>query len=70
MPGVALTKRSLDAIEPERLFRTRGGKGRKPSIDVARVQELKAQWMGATEIAKALKIHRASVYRLLEEAGA
>jgi hypothetical protein len=29
------------------------------------VQELKAQGLGATEIAKALKIGRASVYRVL-----
>jgi DNA invertase Pin-like site-specific DNA recombinase len=47
-----------------------GYKGRKASIDAAQVSELKAQGMGATEIAKALKIHRASVYRLLDEAGA
>jgi DNA invertase Pin-like site-specific DNA recombinase len=45
-------------------------RGRTASIDVARVRELKAQGMGATKIAKALKIHRASVYRLLEEADA
>lgn len=40
--------------------------GRPASIDAARVFELKAQGMGATEIAKALKIGRASVYRVLE----
>jgi DNA invertase Pin-like site-specific DNA recombinase len=38
-------------------------KGRKPSIDVARVREMKAQGLGASEIAKALGIGRASVYR-------
>jgi DNA invertase Pin-like site-specific DNA recombinase len=43
-------------------------KGRPASIDVATVREMKAQGMGATAIAKALSIHRASVYRLLEEA--
>jgi DNA invertase Pin-like site-specific DNA recombinase len=41
-------------------------KGRPPSIDAARVRELKVQGMGPTEIAKALKIGRASVYRVLE----
>jgi DNA invertase Pin-like site-specific DNA recombinase len=42
-------------------------KGRPASIDAARVRELKQQGMGATEIAKALKIGRASVYRVLLE---
>jgi DNA invertase Pin-like site-specific DNA recombinase len=42
-------------------------KGRPASIDVAKVRSMKAQGMGATAIAKALRIHRASVYRLLEE---
>jgi DNA invertase Pin-like site-specific DNA recombinase len=45
-------------------------KGRPASIDVAKVREMKARGMGATAIAKALTIHRASVYRLLEEGGA
>ena len=40
-------------------------KGRPPSIDLARVREMKAQGLGATEIAKALSIGRASVYRAL-----
>jgi DNA invertase Pin-like site-specific DNA recombinase len=42
-------------------------KGRPASIDAARVHELKAQGLGPTEIAKALKIGRASVYRVLEQ---
>jgi DNA invertase Pin-like site-specific DNA recombinase len=42
-------------------------KGRPASIDAARVRELKARGLGPTEIAKALKIGRASVYRVLEE---
>jgi DNA invertase Pin-like site-specific DNA recombinase len=42
-------------------------KGRPASIDAARVQELKASGMGPTDIAKALKIGRASVYRVLVE---
>jgi DNA invertase Pin-like site-specific DNA recombinase len=41
-------------------------KGRPASIDAASVRELKAQGMGATEIARVLKIGRASVYRVLE----
>jgi len=41
-------------------------KCRKPSIDPARVRELKAQGLGATKIAKELGIGRASVYRVLE----
>lgn len=41
-------------------------RGRKPSIDRKAVQELKAQGVGASEIARRLKIGRASVYRLLE----
>lgn len=41
-------------------------RGRKPSVDEARVRELKGGGMGATEIAKKLGIARASVYRALE----
>ena len=40
-------------------------KGRPPSIDGAKVVELKKKGLGASEIAKALKIGRASVYRAL-----
>jgi DNA invertase Pin-like site-specific DNA recombinase len=40
--------------------------GRKASIDTAKVKALRAQGMGASAIAKALKIGRASVYRVLE----
>ena len=40
-------------------------KGRPPSIDASRVRELKEKGFGASEIAKALKIGRASVYRAL-----
>src|SRR6202045_2644758 len=38
-------------------------KGRPASIDVTKEREMKAEGMGASEIAKALKIGRASVYR-------
>src|SRR5215467_15638857 len=41
---------------------------RKPSIDLAQVEKLKAEGLGATEIAKRLNIGRASVYRLIEGA--
>ena len=44
-------------------------KGRPASIDVTKVRQLKAKGMGASEIAKALKIGRASVYRVLGELG-
>jgi DNA invertase Pin-like site-specific DNA recombinase len=40
-------------------------KGRPASIDGARVRKLKAGGMGATQIAKGLKIGRASIYRVL-----
>jgi DNA invertase Pin-like site-specific DNA recombinase len=40
-------------------------KGRPPSIETSRVRKLKAQGMRPVDIAKALKIGRASVYRLL-----
>ena len=40
-------------------------KGRKPSVDVEKVKELKASGMGASAIAKAMGIGRASVYRAL-----
>jgi DNA invertase Pin-like site-specific DNA recombinase len=42
-------------------------KGRPASIDVTKVRKMKAQGMGASEIAKALRIGRASVYRALGE---
>lgn len=41
-------------------------KGRKASIDVDRIKAMAAEGVGATAIAKALGIGRASVYRLLE----
>src|SRR5438270_5093413 len=40
-------------------------KGRRPSIDLDKVKELNDNGLGATEIAKRLKIGRASVYRVL-----
>jgi DNA invertase Pin-like site-specific DNA recombinase len=43
-------------------------KGRPASIEASRVRELKEQGMRPTDIAKALKIGRASVYRVLGQA--
>jgi DNA invertase Pin-like site-specific DNA recombinase len=40
-------------------------KGRKPSMDVERVRELRDSGMGGSAIAKELGIGRASVYRAL-----
>jgi DNA invertase Pin-like site-specific DNA recombinase len=40
-------------------------KGRKPSIDGAKIKQMAADGMGPSMIAKALKIGRASVYRAL-----
>src|SRR4051794_35227460 len=40
-------------------------RGRKPSIDPKAIEALKAEGLGATEIAKRLGIGRASVYRVL-----
>lgn len=42
-------------------------KGRKASIDPAKVRQMKADGMGPSAIAKALRIGRASVYRALSE---
>ena len=41
-------------------------KGRKPSVDVEKVKELRDIGLGASKIAKELGIGRASVYRALE----
>ena len=43
-------------------------KGRLPTIDPGAVRRLAGQGIGGTEIARQLKISRASVYRLLEAA--
>lgn len=43
-------------------------KGRRPSIHAVKVQDMKKNGLGASEIAKALKIGRASVYRALTSA--
>jgi DNA invertase Pin-like site-specific DNA recombinase len=58
-------ERQMEGIARAKANGVYAGKGRPASIDVARVRELKAQGLGATEIAKALNIGRASVYRVL-----
>jgi len=40
-------------------------KGRKPSVDVEKVKELRDSGMGASAIAKEMGTGRASVYRVL-----
>lgn len=42
-------------------------KGRKPSVPVERVREMKAEGIGASQIAKDLGIARSSVYEALKE---
>jgi DNA invertase Pin-like site-specific DNA recombinase len=44
-------------------------KGRKPSIDTGKVRELHGEGVGPAEIARRLRIGRASVYRVLGTAG-
>ncbi len=44
-------------------------KGRKPSIDREKLAALRGQGLNPTQIAKAMKIDRTSVYRLLAEDG-
>jgi DNA invertase Pin-like site-specific DNA recombinase len=43
-------------------------KGRRPTIDPTEILKLKNEGLGASKIAKRLKIGRASVYRVLEDA--
>jgi DNA invertase Pin-like site-specific DNA recombinase len=59
-------ERQMEGIARAKANGVYAGKGRPASIDAAQVREMKAQGLGATEIAKALKIGRASVYRVLE----
>jgi hypothetical protein len=45
-------------------------KGRSPTIDTVLVRSLRAEGLGATEIAQQLRIGRSSVYRVLKSATA
>jgi DNA invertase Pin-like site-specific DNA recombinase len=45
-------------------------RGRKATIDAARIKQMKTDGIGPSAIAKALKIGRASVYRTLTERSA
>jgi hypothetical protein len=51
------------SAQPKRAASTRAG-----PIEVSKVAALKAQGLGATEIAKRLGVGRASVYRVLADA--
>lgn len=60
----------LRGIRPYRAAAKERGvyKGRPASIDAGKVAKLKAEGIGATEIAKRLRIGRASVYRIAADA--
>lgn len=62
-----IRKRQAEGIAKAK---AKGGvyKGRKPTIDLAAIQRLKADGLGATAIAKQLGIARASVYRVMRSA--
>lgn len=59
-------ERQLEGIAKAKAEGRYAGKGRKTSIDPAEIKALAASGMGASAIARQLKIGRASVYRLLE----
>jgi DNA invertase Pin-like site-specific DNA recombinase len=53
-------REGIDKAKAEGIY-----KGRKPSVDVARVRELREAGMGPSAIAQELKVGRTSVYRAL-----
>jgi DNA invertase Pin-like site-specific DNA recombinase len=59
-------ERQVEGIARAKASGIYAGKGRPASIDAARIREMKTKGLGATAIAKALGIGRASVYRVLE----
>ncbi len=61
-------ERQLEGIAKAKEAGLYAGKGRKPSVDVAAVKKLRADGVGPAEIARQLKIGRASVYRALDAA--
>ena len=58
-------RRGIEAAKAKGVY-----KGRKPTIDPATIRSLQTEGLGATEIAKRLKIGRASVYRLMKDTSA
>lgn len=60
-----LKARQKRGIEARKMKNDGAYIGRRPTIDPVRVRELRDGGMGATQIARTLKIGRASVYRLL-----
>jgi DNA invertase Pin-like site-specific DNA recombinase len=61
-------ERQLEGIAKAKAEGRYAGKGRTPSIDTNAIHKLRAEGLGATEIAAKLGIGRASVYRLLTAA--
>jgi DNA invertase Pin-like site-specific DNA recombinase len=59
-------ERQLEGIARAKANGAYAGKGRPASIDAVRIREMKARGLGASAIAKALGVGRASVYRVLE----
>jgi DNA invertase Pin-like site-specific DNA recombinase len=57
-------ERQMKGIAQAKANGVYAGNGRPASIRAARMREMKVQETGATEIAKALGVHRASVCRL------
>ena len=58
-------ERQLEGIAKAKANGVYAGKGRPSSIDADKVKSMAAEGMGASEIVRALKIGRASVYRLM-----
>ena len=58
-------ERQLEGIAKAKAEGVYAGKGRKATIDPATVKKMAAEGLGASEIARAMKIGRASVYRAL-----
>jgi DNA invertase Pin-like site-specific DNA recombinase len=63
-------ERQLEGIAKAKAAGIYAGKGRKPSIDRAKLLDLRKQGLNPTQIAKEMGINRVSVYRLLEETAA
>lgn len=59
-------ERQMEGIAKAKAEGRYAGKGRKPTISTAKVKEMAEGGLGASDIAKALKIGRASVYRAMK----